>query len=81
MIFLKKLKYITVKADDVNKYLTTAQQNQLINLVNKIDKAREIDGKEPVDGVFVPKKWGEPYAKIAWALVELKFKSDELSKL
>lgn len=60
-------RYLTLKLDDVRKYLTRDQQEQLEDLANAIADGRKLEGKPPTEGIFISNDWPE-YEPAAEAL-------------
>lgn len=71
--FVRELRYIVVKINDANKYLSPAEKDTLERLAAKCALGRINDGKSPLECVCVESDWPE-YGP-AWAAIEARMAS------
>jgi len=73
-------KYLVLKYDDINKYLSEAEWEEFRELLGRIWNGRKQDGK-PYN-TYVVVNEDEPYAELVWALIQMKEEAPErLEKL
>jgi len=69
MVFERKEKYVVLKIDDVNEYLTSHYQTALRSICAIIEDGRRQDGKK--SNYYVVVNQDEPYAEQVWKLIEV----------
>ena len=74
-------KYLVVKTEDIEKFLTDEQQLKLSALTTKIEVGRLNEGKQPQQYVCVAADW--PMYETVWGMVEafVDGKPDEITQL
>ena len=65
--FKREIKYLVLKWDDIDKYLTRIERENLLVVCKKIEIYRSFDGKEENNYVVVNED--EPYAEQVWELI------------
>ena len=66
--FTRELKYLVVKRDDIDKYLTKDEVIELDTILLGVAKGRIRDGKKANSYVVVNQD--EPYAEKVWELIQ-----------
>lgn len=65
----KEYRYTVIKNSDIDKYLGGADKQELIHILNRIERGRVRNGKEPkLHGVFIDDSWGR--SDKAWDIIE-----------
>lgn len=64
----REFRYAVIKLKDAQKYLSYDENKQLIALMQKVDRGRMLERKEPINCVCVEKDWPE-YEKV-WKMIE-----------
>ena len=74
----KENKYLVIKWDDVNKYLTADEQGEMDGILNMIDKGRRKADKSPLDqNKYLIVNQDEPYADLVWQIIIMGEKAKE----
>jgi hypothetical protein len=69
VMFKRETKYLVLKWEDINKYLTDEEYGTLSNYLDKISAGRVLLGKK--ENSYVVVNEDEPYTNIVWGLIEL----------
>ncbi|MBX4152423.1 hypothetical protein K1X09_34565 [Paenibacillus lautus] len=66
-----KNKFIVLKSEDAEKYLTTSEKYELVGMFEAIDAGRKKDGKTPAsDNTYVVINTDEPYFNEVLAIMK-----------
>lgn len=66
--FIREHRYYVAKVKDIREYLSSEDEILLINILSRLDHARTIHGKEPLECVVIESDWSE-YEQV-WKMIE-----------
>jgi len=73
--FEREIKYLVLKWDDIDKYLSPQAKNSLLAICQEIDDKRLEEGKTPNSYVVVNED--EPYAETVWQLIKEEWEAQD----